>query len=139
MHGQHSWLSKHYAIQNDVKVIAEGTREWTPLFEANGYFAAFEHHTHHRKFTHKIKNNTVSKDGTGVRYIGDGSWGVPEGGCGQSRRTKHPEMFQHFETDGSPNHIWKVRVIKTGDSTHTIEYVAINETNHEVYRTHDDL
>ena len=120
-------------------MIAQGTREWTPLFEVNNYTVAFEHHTHHRKFTHRLKNSTVTKDNTGVRYIGDGSWGVPEGGCGAKRLTKHPEWFEHIETDGSPNHIWKVRVIKTTETTHTIEYIAINDNNTEVFKTHDDL
>jgi hypothetical protein len=40
--------------------------------------AAFEHHTHHRKFTFKIKGNQPQSNTTeGVRYVGDGSWGVP--------------------------------------------------------------
>lgn len=44
--------------------------------------AAFEHHTHHRKFTYKIKGNkVVNKTDFGVRYVGDGSWGVPEDPC----------------------------------------------------------
>jgi hypothetical protein len=48
------------------------------LFDSGKFVAAFEHHTHHRKFTHKIKGNQVSTNKSeGVRYIGDGSWGVP--------------------------------------------------------------
>jgi hypothetical protein len=57
-------------------VIEAGKKYWTPLFDDQKFIAAFEHHTHHKKLTKKIKGDKVSAD-DGVRYVGDGSWGVP--------------------------------------------------------------
>lgn len=57
-------------------MIEKGLKYWAPAFDSGRFVAAFEHHTHFKKFTHKIKGDKVSKD-DGVRYIGDGSWGVP--------------------------------------------------------------
>ena len=122
-----------------MNVIQEGTKEWTPLFDQGGFVAAFEHHTHHRKITNKIYNNTVSKDNKGVRYIGDGSWGVPEGPCSKKRISKHPEYFLNTEVDKPPNHVWKVRLLKTTETTHSIEYVAVDVSNTQVSSHHDDL
>lgn len=63
---------------NDRLVIDAGLKYWTPLFDAGRFVAAFEHHTHHRKFTFKMRGNQVqSNKSEGVRYVGDGSWGVP--------------------------------------------------------------
>jgi hypothetical protein len=62
---------------NDRLAIAAGLQHWTPLFDEFGFVASMEHHTHYRKFTYKIKNNTLSTN-SGTRYIGDGSWGVTE-------------------------------------------------------------
>ena len=54
-------------------------KHWAPLFDYGKFVAAFEHHTHQRKFTKKIKGNQVITNNTeGTRYVGDGSWGVPE-------------------------------------------------------------
>jgi hypothetical protein len=60
-------------------VIEAGMKYWTPLFDSGKFVAIFEHHSHHKKITHKIKNDKISEDG--VRYVGDGSWGVPEKVC----------------------------------------------------------
>lgn len=57
-------------------MIEKGLKYWAPAFDSGRFVAAFEHHTHFKKFTHKIKGDKVSKD-DGVRYVGDGSWGVP--------------------------------------------------------------
>ena len=74
-----------------MNVISNGTTYWTEYFDSGAYTAIFEHHTHHRKFTKKIKGDKpVEQTQEGVRYVGDGSWGVPEGGCGQKRKTKRP-------------------------------------------------
>ena len=66
-------------------------RNWVPLFDDAKYTAAFEHHTHYRKFTRKLKGNQVQNDTQqGVRYVGDGSWGVPEDKCPDWKVTKYP-------------------------------------------------
>ena len=49
---------------------------WVPLFEAHGIVAAFEHHDHAYKRTHKIRNDKI--DPSGVLYLGDGAWGVAQ-------------------------------------------------------------
>lgn len=61
----------------DKLIIEEGLTHWTPLFDQFNFIASMEHHTHYRKFTYKIQNNTIN-NATGTRYIGDGSWGVTQ-------------------------------------------------------------
>ena len=124
-------------MKNDRKVIEKGNKNWTPLFDRDNFIAAFEHHTHHRKFTYKLNNGTIANNG--VRYIGDGSWGVPEGGCGEHRFTKHPELFEHYDTDHNPNHIWKIRIIKTAEKAHSIEYEAIGLEGNSIFNQTDHL
>ena len=41
--------------------------------------------------TYPLRNNTVSKDG--VRYVGDGSWGVPDMVCGDKLSVKKTDIF----------------------------------------------
>lgn len=57
-------------------MIELGLKNWAPLFDSGKFVAAFEHHTHHKKLTYKIQADKVNKS-DGVRYVGDGSWGVP--------------------------------------------------------------
>lgn len=80
----------------------------------------------------------MNKNQQGVRYIGDGSWGVPEGRCGQRRITKRPEYFEYFDTE-EPNHIWLITLNKTTDSTHTLIYRAVDLEGNIVFNTTDDL
>ena len=102
--------------------------------------ACFEHHTHQRKFTKKIKNNTISSDGSGVRYVGDGSWGVPEGMCVHPR-TPAPSL--NFCEDVSiapmPSHIWKVTLTKKLNNNYEIRYAALTINNTEVFVQVDQL
>lgn len=65
---------------NDAMVIREGTKWWVPLFDKWNFTAVLEHHTHYRKISYPLKN-TTRDDKYGTRYIGDGSWGVPNGTC----------------------------------------------------------
>lgn len=48
---------------------------WCPLFEKHHITAAFEHHNHTYKKTHRIANNKI--DPNGIIYFGDGCWGAP--------------------------------------------------------------
>jgi hypothetical protein len=57
-------------------VINEGTKHWTPLFDHYNFTSALEHHTHFQKMTYRIKANQINHGG--VRYVGDGSWGVTD-------------------------------------------------------------
>lgn len=72
---------------NDRLVIAEGKKEWLPLFDNYSFTTVLEHHTHYRKMSHILYNETISEEGT--RYIGDGSWGVPQDPCHENRHPPH--------------------------------------------------
>ena len=56
------------------------------------FITVLEHHTHHRKFSYRLKNST--KDELGTRYIGDGSWGVPNVTCSEKRTPPYMEVFE---------------------------------------------
>ena len=60
-------------------IIQNGTTYWTPIFDEEKFLAGFENHNHFRKITKKLTNGSVNTNG--VRYIGDGSWGVPLDPC----------------------------------------------------------
>lgn len=87
-----------------------------------------------------MKDNKPQPDnGKGVRYVGDGSWGVPEDACPTNHTTPYPENFQYFEKE-HPNHIWKVRLFKNSTaSSYSIEYKAIDLNNTVVFETTDVL
>lgn len=72
-----------------------------------------------------MKNGTVSKDGTGTRYVGDGSWGVVEGSCPAEKVTKNKDNFDFFDQH-DPNHIWLVTYSKTNQANQTV--VSLNYT-----------
>lgn len=72
-------------------MIEQALNNWIPLFDQYEFTAVFEHHTHHRKFTKKLKDNKPQADtNKGTRYIGDGSWGVPEDPCPTNHVTPYP-------------------------------------------------
>ena len=89
-----------------------------------------EHHTHHRKMTKKIRNQSL--DETGVRYIGDGSWGIPEPPCARSRITPNAINFDDIELN-NPNHIWKITITNEAQSS-TINYTAVDLSRRVVVR-----
>jgi hypothetical protein len=45
---------------NDRLVIDNAMKYWTPVFDELSFVASMEHHTHFRKMTFKIKNDTPS-------------------------------------------------------------------------------
>jgi hypothetical protein len=109
-------------------VISNGKEHWVPFFDQYNFTACFEHHTHHKKFTNKLKNGIVSKDGTGTRYVGDGSWGVIEGSCPAEKVSRTQDTFEFFDKE-DPNHIWLVTYSKTNQANQTVyslNYTAID-------------
>lgn len=58
----------------DKELHSKMRSHWMPLFERYGLDAAFEHHEHTYKRTHRLIDGKESKDG--VLYLGDGDWGV---------------------------------------------------------------
>lgn len=91
-----------------------------------------EHHTHFRKITYKIKNDSVSTQGT--RYLGDGSWGVTEIFCTDSRLTPRPELMQNYAR-ANPNHMWQIKMTRKDNpkKQYTINYKAVNLQNVTVF------
>lgn len=49
---------------------------WVPLFERAGIHIAFEHHDHAWKWTKSLSGGR--EDESGIVFVGDGCWGVPE-------------------------------------------------------------
>ena len=122
---------------NDRKAIENGISSWVPLFDDLNFVASFEHHTHFRKITHKLRNNTLNAQGT--RYLGDGSWGVTEITCDSSRVTPRPEIMENF-VKSKPNHMWQMTLTKLQGSTqYSIEYKAVGIKGEELYKIKEDL
>lgn len=55
-------------------ITSELQNHYVPLFEEYNLKAVYEHHYHCLANTHPIRNGKI--DPTGVRYLGQGSWGV---------------------------------------------------------------
>ena len=88
-------LSKDIAhLEKDIEAL-EGiwamALEWNQMFDKWKLTAAFEHHTHFRKFSYKISNGTKNDEGT--RYVGDGSWGVPNETCSQTKIPPYMDLI----------------------------------------------
>ena len=84
------------------KTAVEIRKLWVPLFEKYGVYAAFEHHNHAYKMTHKIKGEKV--DAEGVLYLGDGSWGV------FPRKPRSPESSWYLAKSAQKNAFWLMSV-----------------------------
>jgi hypothetical protein len=99
---------------------------WTPAFDELNFVAAMEHHTHFRKITYKLRNDIPNNE-TGTRYIGDGSWGVTEFFCPDSRLTPRLEVMQDY-VRSSPNHMWQITLTRadTAAKKYSIHYKAID-------------
>jgi hypothetical protein len=72
----------------------------------------------------------------GVRYVGDGSWGVPQFACSQDRVTQHPELFAHIHNKNNPNHVWEVTV-NTNDTHHIVMYEGIDLAGEFIFAVQD--
>ena len=77
----------------------QGRTHWVPSFDKHRLSAAFEHHEHTFKRTHRLKGNKVDK--TGTVFFGDGAWG-------QAPRALPQELRWYEERHGSVNHFWRV-------------------------------
>jgi hypothetical protein len=124
---------------NDRLVIENGTKYWTPVFDDLSFVAAMEHHTHFRKITYKMKGDLPNNQ-TGTRYIGDGSWGVTEIYCSESRLTPRPEIMQDFARE-NPNHMWQITLTRanTANKKYSIVYKAINLQEKVVFEVKEEL
>ncbi len=65
--------------KKDAKVISDMRQYWVPLFDKHNLTAAMENHGHMFKYTKRLTGGQV--DENGIRYIGDGSWGVEKDDC----------------------------------------------------------
>jgi len=86
------------------KRIVPVRENWVPIFEKYGLTAAFEHHDHAYKRTHRIYQDNVDPE-QGVLYIGDGAWGVEA-----PRPTKQPEDVWYLAKTASARHFILVNV-----------------------------
>jgi hypothetical protein len=122
-----------------MNVISNAFKFWTPLFDEFNFVAGFEHHTHHKKFTKKLRNNTVvDEEAVGMRYVGDGSWGVIEGSCTEGRKTPSPEKIKFSDLE-KPNHLWLVTLNQQADMTYKVNYTAIDEFGNANFTQIDSL
>lgn len=84
-----------------------------------------EHHTHYRKMSYRLKNSTQD-DNYGTRYIGDGSWGVPNQTCPEGHIPSHLALLEKY-AETEPNHYWQIEVEKkSGSKNYTIHFTAID-------------
>lgn len=59
-----------------------------------------------------------------MRFVGDGSWGVKQEVCPDSKALLHPELFLDYAND-KPNHVWLVTLTRTPVG-HTINYTSVD-------------
>lgn len=91
----------YYSYENNW---AEKIRKnWVPLFEKHQVKVAFEHHNHGYKKTVPLKEGQL--DSSGIVYLGDGSWGVPQ-------REIHKRWY--LEDVRQINHYWLVTLDQEG-------------------------
>lgn len=93
-------------------------KHWVPLFETHHLTAAFEHHNHTFKRTHRLLQDKPNPQG--IPYLGDGSWGVP------ARIPHTPKQAPYLATSASINAIWLVSLHP--DKTVTFDALDINGT-----------
>lgn len=73
--------------------------------------------------TFRIKANRLNHE-EGVRYVGDGSWGVTDESCPTKWMTPHVNIFENM-VHRNPNHMWQLTLTR-GNANHTISYRAID-------------
>ena len=64
------------------------------------------------KLSHPLKNST--RDDNGTRYIGEGSWGVPNKTCLEENISKNLTLFEYYRLYTAP-HFWEVTLTKRED------------------------
>jgi len=122
---------------NDAKVIREGLKWWVPLFDKYNFTAVLEHHTHYRKISHRLRNSSLYEYGT--RYVGDGSWGVPNQTCSEERTPSYMNLIAD-SAQHDPNHFWQIIVNKTGnpEGPYQVNYTAV-DINYKVVSQYMDI
>jgi len=98
----------------------QGMKHWMPIFEKNGFMAAFEHHTHYFKRTKALKGRIPTDDG--VVYLGSGSWGVEPNKCKPEK-----DIDEIYASFGNINHIWVININQDTNKVHYQAY-ALNGT-----------
>ena len=84
----------------------------------------------------RIKNNT--KDDFGTRYVGDGSWGVPNGTCSEARMPKYMDLIEDDYAQHDPNHFWQIIINRTDPQNHYINYTAV-DINYQIVSNYTDI
>lgn len=119
--------------------VDNGTKYWIPLFDKWSFTAVLEHHTHYRKMTYPLRNST-RKDSDGTRFLGDGSWGVPNGTCDADQFPTNLEVMESYALK-EPNHFWQIVISKTEDPSkpYTVSYSAVDPSKTVVASKVDKL
>jgi len=102
------------ACHEGANNVAEGLKNWIPVFDNYKYMASFDHHTHYFKKTVPLRGMAPADDGT--VYLGSGDWGVTPTVCNYDNSSKI------FTSTAPLNHIWAVNV---DPSEKKVNYKAI--------------
>jgi hypothetical protein len=93
--------SAYPAHVNDIEDITSQLRNhYSPLFEKYDVKAVLENHYHCYVDSYPIRNNQIDEK-TGVKYLGQGSWGVPP--------TKHIDKNWWIKEADTVQHIYHIR------------------------------
>jgi len=95
-----------YRSFNDVTSVRI-RQHWVPLYEAAGVKLVFEHHDHTFKRTKPLLGGAEHPDG--IRYVGDGLWGIG---------SRPPNTSRWY--------------IETANETHHVHLVTLTDTNRTV-------
>lgn len=87
--------------------VQKGADVWGKIFEEYHFSGVFENHNHNFKRTKPLFGHKVDYE-NGVRYFGDGAWGVPPVAI-KPTNTNDPDLFENM---GSLNHVWIIESTK---------------------------
>jgi hypothetical protein len=101
-----------YRSFNDV-TSSRIRNHWVPLYESSGVQSVFENHDHSLKISKPILAG--AENDAGIRYFGDGLWGV-------SQRT--PDNSRWYIQEASPTH--HVYLVTLTPDCHLVESVGLD-------------
>ena len=90
------------------------------------------------KLSHPLKNS--QKDDHGTRYMGEGSWVVPNHTCAEDNVSKNLSLLEDYRLF-SAAHFWEVRLTKGDDkqTPYQISYTAMDIEKKVVMQQKDEL
>ncbi len=100
--------------------------QWLGLFDRYKLSLALENHFHVYKKSKRLYRNSVSNNGAGTIYLGDGAWGT------HTRDALNNQWY--LAESGSINHFWVLDITPSA-----IEFRAIDSTGNEFDRGRYDV